>query len=113
MQFITPTDFVDVIFWCCSDLKTACSYSSAYLLSLTLLRASSSCVLPLNHVFETLLDFLRRYVIAFPRKLCSLNLKLSLYLFTASLIHSLFLSFCYNVEPFSILLRLVSVDQSW
>ncbi|KAF6774127.1 hypothetical protein AHF37_06651 [Paragonimus kellicotti] len=50
----------DVIFWCCSDLKTACTYSSAYLLSLTLLRASSSCVLPLNHVFETLLEFLKR-----------------------------------------------------
>ncbi|KAA3672408.1 uncharacterized protein DEA37_0013893 [Paragonimus westermani] len=61
----------DVIFWCCSDLKTACTYSSAYLLSLTLLRASSSCALPLNHVFETLLDFLKRYVIAFPRELYS------------------------------------------
>ncbi|CAL8089463.1 unnamed protein product [Calicophoron daubneyi] len=49
-----------LILWCCQDLRSVGALPTANLLSLLVLRASSSCIIPLNSVMDALSSFLRR-----------------------------------------------------
>ncbi|TGZ73154.1 hypothetical protein CRM22_001684 [Opisthorchis felineus] len=50
----------DLILWSCGDLKGSSVHSSAYLLCLLVSQGSSTSMLPLMHIFDALVTFLRR-----------------------------------------------------
>ncbi|KAG5443325.1 Serine-protein kinase atm [Clonorchis sinensis] len=50
----------DLILWSCSELKGNSVHSSAYLLCLLISQGSSTSMLPLMHIFDALVTFLRR-----------------------------------------------------